>query len=119
MIPHILMDGGGTLPDTPDPSGSGDVQSSAPRERTTDCAFRVELPESPSAVMTLKTSPRGEKWRHQTYAVQKTVVEKILQDLDVQSTVGAFSVEGTARISRWWGPGSPEAEDAFSQGWGG
>ncbi len=30
-----------------------------------------------------------------------------------------FAQEGTAKCPRWWGPGSPHGEDAFSQSWNG
>ena len=61
----------------------------------------------------------GARWRSQQYAVQAARVQEITDRLQVQPTVDAFSQAETSRCPRWWGPGSPEAEDAFSQSWGG
>ena len=46
-------------------------------------------------------------------------MERIVLGLGVAPTVDAFSEEATSRFSRWWGPRSPEAKDAFAQPWGG
>ena len=35
----------------------------------------------------------------------------------MEPTVDGFSQKETARLERWWGPGSSEAEDAFSRSW--
>jgi hypothetical protein len=64
-------------------------------------------------------APMGKKWRRNDYAVQKAVFDQIVRTLGVAPTVDAFSQKASARCERWWGPGSPEAEDAFTQPWGG
>ena len=57
--------------------------------------------------------------KNQTYAVQSKKVAQICENLCVAPTVDAFSEAGSARFSRWWGPESPEAANAFDQPWGG
>ena len=44
-------------------------------------------------------------------------VQKIMETLNVQPTVDAFSLEETARFKGWWSPGSPEATDALRCSW--
>ena len=38
---------------------------------------------------------------------------------DVEPDVDGFSVAGSNRTKRWWGPNSQESEDAFTKSWSG
>jgi hypothetical protein len=56
--------------------------------------------------------------KNQTYAVQRKRFEEICDVMRVEPSVDAFSIPDSARLDRWWGPGSPEAANAFGQSWG-
>jgi hypothetical protein len=70
-----------------------------------------------SLVMKSERRKQAKRWKNEIYAVQAPIVTHITQTLSVQSTFDAFSQADTARFPRWWGPGSSEAEDAFSRPW--
>ena len=77
----------------------------------------VEYVSGLSGLPERKCGPAGSLWRSQDYAVQPERVRLIVEKLQVQPTVDAFSAEKTARFERFWGPGSSEAADAFTQSW--
>ena len=58
------------------------------------------------------------RWISENYHVNNERVEQILTILGVRPEIDGFAKSDNNRFPRWWGPGSTEATDAFSQDWG-
>jgi len=59
------------------------------------------------------------RWLASDYHVRGQVVRQITSHFGVQPTRDAFANAQNRRFPLWWGPGSPDGEDAFSQDWSG
>eukprot|EP00667_Euglena_gracilis_P031350 EG_transcript_45239 len=55
--------------------------------------------------------------KSEDYHVDGQLVKLICQKLEVTPDVDAFSKLATRRFPRFWGPDSPEIEDAFRRSW--
>ena len=58
------------------------------------------------------------RWIAETYNVRDEFVRDIVHRFAMRPGVDAFANEKNFRLPRWWGPGSSEAQDAFSRNWG-
>ena len=58
------------------------------------------------------------RWIAENYNVSSIRVEQIINILGVTPSVDAFAMAPNQRFTRWWGPGSCEATNAFSMNWG-
>ena len=52
------------------------------------------------------------------YRLRPHLVARALRNTKVVPEIDAFSVESSKQCSRWWGPDSSEAKDAFAECWG-
>ena len=62
--------------------------------------------------------PKGH-WISESYHVKGQYFRLICKKFNFFPTVDAFSQASTARCAVWWGPGSENSQDAFSQSWSG
>ena len=76
--------------------------------------FFVEAPEDAFCCFGRAQS----KWLSENYQVETPVVADIISRLGVSPEVDCFATKENKRFDRWWGEGSPEAQDAFTQHWG-
>jgi hypothetical protein len=58
------------------------------------------------------------RWVACDYAVRAPHVQTILDHFGLTPTRDCFANPENRRFEKWWGPGSPEGEDAFLQDWG-
>ena len=57
------------------------------------------------------------RWLAVDYFVRTPVVDEIISFFGVKPELDAFASFSNRRCEKWWGPGSPHGEDAFSQSW--
>ena len=53
----------------------------------------------------------------ESYRLRPHLLDEALKITKIKLQVDAFSVGSTRQCTRWWGPDSPEATDAFRQPW--
>jgi hypothetical protein len=58
------------------------------------------------------------RWVACDYAVRAPHVQTILDHFGLTPTRDCFANPENRRFDKWWGPGSPEGDDAFLQDWG-
>ena len=59
------------------------------------------------------------RWIAEDYNVLDSRVHEIISIFGVVPSIDVFANASNQRFPRWWGPGSGEAEDAFTRDWGG
>ena len=98
------------------------------RKPTTQSHFKARTQEPKKKVPTSFGHAHGgalpeiwnEPWRWVAcdYAVCPTILNEILDKLEVAPERDAFANKDNKRFDKWYGEGSPEGEDAFEKHWG-
>ena len=57
------------------------------------------------------------RWISQNYAVRERYIYDLSRKLNIHPEVDVFATKSNRRCVRWWGPESPEVEDAFQTSW--
>ncbi len=58
------------------------------------------------------------RWVACDYSVREPELKKILENFGVVPQRDVFVNKENSWFQKWWGPGSPDGEDAFEQNWG-
>ncbi len=89
------------------------------REEEKEAYLVHMIPRSPPSIVCPSFQSRNPlEWKSEKYCVRAQVVELIQPLLQTPPlTIDAFSESLTARCSKWWGPGSQLAQDAFKENW--
>ena len=66
----------------------------------------------------LKFGHEPGRWVACDYAVCPTILNEILDKLEVVPERDTFANKDNKRFNKWYGEGSPKGEDAFEKHWG-
>ena len=66
----------------------------------------------------LKYGHEPGRWMACDYAICSTILDEILDKLEVVPEMDDFAKKDNKRFCKWYGEGSSDGEDAFEKNWG-